>query len=233
MRDGFPKGNEVVRLASSAGRWVSARFILVTGFVPGAEGAEDARERVLHASSLGLIAGAVVVGIFISSFQGMEAMKSSDSMLLQRVEVFGLSQLSESDFLADLDAKDGDNLLNLDLEALRTRALEQPWVERVEVERNLRAQSLSFHLHERRPVMLLAGASLKLVDDQGAVFKTLEAGDPVDFPVLSFEGEVSPEVRRRGLSDAIRILHSLTAGRTVTHPNSPSCTLLRVQALRW
>ena len=218
MRDGFPKGKEVARVASLAGRWVGERLVVLTGFVPGVEGAEEARERVIHAASLGLIAGAVVVGIFISSFQGMEVMKSSDSMLLQHVEVFGLSQLSESEFLAGLDAKGGDNLLHLDLEALTATALEQPWVERVEVERDLRAQSLSFHLHERRPAMLLAGASLKLVDDQGAVFKTLEAGDPVDFPVLSFEGEVSPEVRRRALADAIRILHSLTAGRTVTHP---------------
>ena len=74
--------------------------------------------------------------------------------------------------------------------------------------------------------MLLAGASLKLVDDQGAVFGHL--GSPWT-PVLSFEGEVSPSCRR-ALADAIRILHSLTAG-----PGDPlssrNFTLLRALGL--
>ena len=65
------------------------RLVVLTGFVPGVEGAEEARERVTHAASFGLIAGAVVVGIFISAFRdGSDEVLGLDAASALRSSVF-------------------------------------------------------------------------------------------------------------------------------------------------
>jgi len=218
MQDGFPTAGEVAGVVSTQLRWAVERGAAMLGFLPGDRRSEAATDRLLHAASLGLIAGVVVVGIFVSSFEGMEALKSSERMTLQHVQVLGLGQLDESEFLANLQAKAGDNLLELDLGELEATAVEHPWVERVEVTRDLRGQTLTFRAIERRPALLLAGVSLKLVDDRGRVFKSHEPADPVDFPVLSIEGEVDRATRQQALQGSIDILHALAAGRVVTAP---------------
>ena len=218
MQDGFPTAGEVAAAVSEKLRWLLERGAAMVGFLPGDRRSEDATGRLLHSASLGLIGGVVVIGIFVSSFGGMEALKSSGRMSVQHVEILGLGQVGEADFLENLKAKVGDNLLELDLAGLKASAAEHPWIERVEVTRNLRDQTLTFRAVERRPALLLAGLSLKLVDDRGRVFKSHEAKDPVDFPILSIEGEVDRSTRREALDGAIAILHALSAGRVVTAP---------------
>jgi cell division septal protein FtsQ len=218
MQDGFPTTGEVAAAASGKLRWLLERGASMVGFLPGDRGSEDATDRLFHSASLGLIGGVVVVGIFVSSFGGMEALKSSGRMSVQHVEVLGLGQVGEAEFLEKLKARVGDNLLELDLAGLKSSAAEHPWVEKVEVTRNLRDQTITFRAVERRPALLLAGLNLKLVDDRGRVFKSHEAKDPVDFPVLSIEGEVDRSTRRAALDGAIAILHALSAGRVVTTP---------------
>ena len=218
MQDGFPTAGDVARTVSSKMRWGAEQLAAMVGFLPADRRAEDASDRLVHSVSLGLIAGAVVIGLFMSSFQGMEAVKSSDRMTLQQVEVLGLAQVREAELLSELQANTGVNLLELDLALLESQAAEHPWVERVEVTRNLRAQKITIQAVERRPALLLAGATLKLVDDRGQVFKSHQPSDPVDFPVLSIEGTLDRATRQRALEGAIEILHSLSAGRVVTKP---------------
>ena len=218
MQGGFPTPTEVADALSSRMRWGVEQLASVVGLLPAERRSHDASERLLHSAALGLIGGAVVVGLFVSSFEGMEAVKSSDRMTLQQVQVLGLGQLGEEEFLASIEARTGDNLLELDVARLQERAEEHPWVERVEVTRNLRDQRLTLQVVERRPALLLAGVSLKLVDDRGRIFKSHQPSDPVDFPVLSIEGVVDRSTRQRALGGAIEILHSLAAGRVVTRP---------------
>ena len=218
MQDGFPTAGEVADAVSGKLRWAAERGAAMVGLLPGDRRSDDSTDRLLHAASLGLIGGVVVVGIFVSSFGGMEALKDSGRMNIQQVQVLGLTQLNKEEFLAELTAKRGDNLLELDLDGLGVSAAEHPWIERVEVTRNLRDQTLTFRAVERRPALLLAGVSLKLVDDRGRVFKSHEPRDPVDFPVLSIEGEVDRATRNEALEGAIAILHALAAGRVVTTP---------------
>lgn len=216
MQDGFPSPSELAESVSARVRSGGEKLASLVGILPSDGRSNDLGDRVLHAAALGLIGGAVVVGIFVASFEGMEELKTSERMSLQHITVLGLGQLAEGELLMALDARSGDNLLELDLARVRDSATEHPWVERAEITRNLREQSLQVQVVEHRPALLLAGATLKLIDDRGRVFKRHAPTDPIDFPVLTIEGETSPSIRTQATRGAVEILHALAGGRVVT-----------------
>ncbi|MEE2830524.1 MAG: cell division protein FtsQ/DivIB [Myxococcota bacterium] len=215
MQDGFPSPVVLAETISERIKTGVRLLAMGLGLAPEDRRLGGVGERLFHAAALGLIGGAVVVGIFVASFQGMESLKASDRLTLQDIQVLGLDRLSEGAFLLDLEARFGDNLLELDLERVAANAQEIPWVERVELERNLRDQRLTIKVVEYQPSLLLAGSSLSLVDNQGRVFKKLEQTDPQDFPLLRLDPEIGLASKNRAARGAVEIVHALGASRVL------------------
>ena len=68
---------------------------------------------------------------------------------------------------------------------------------------------------EHKPVMLLAGSPIRLLNESGEAFKPLEAEDPVDLPFLSLvdgADQDQPEMLREAAHGAVQILHALASG---------------------
>lgn len=104
---------------------------------------------------------------------------------VQRVEVAGTAHLSRSVVMARLGLRRGDNLLALDLEALRLRIEGHPWVRSASLSRNLPG-TLRVEVVERKPWGVFAPTGNKgryLIDEEGIILAEAGAGSG-KFPVL-------------------------------------------------
>lgn len=79
----------------------------------------------------------------------------------------------------------GQNVVELDLEAVRVRLEKDPWIERAVIARRLPA-SVTIDVIERDAAAIVALPSgTWLATSQGEVFKKIEADDPIDLPVIT------------------------------------------------
>ena len=78
----------------------------------------------------------------------------------------------------------GRNVLRLDLDAVRRRVEDHPWVARATVRRVLPGR-LVVRIQEREPVAIVHLEDLYYLDGLGRVFKKIAPGDPTDHPVVT------------------------------------------------
>jgi len=105
---------------------------------------------------------------------------------------FGVSQIrveqqvrvSEGDILDASDIKIGDSLFDLELHMIGRKIEEHPWIARAEVERSFPDQVV-IRVVERQVRAIIDLDYLYYVDREGAVFKMLESGDELDYPVIA------------------------------------------------
>lgn len=79
----------------------------------------------------------------------------------------------------------GQNVVELDLEAVRARLEKDPWIERATILRRLPA-SVAIDVIERDAAAIIAlPTGTWLATSHGDLFKKIEAGDPNDLPVIT------------------------------------------------
>ncbi len=211
MQDGFPRLRDVVASALSILEEGAFKTGLAVGLLDPRGDADEARERLFRGVALGLVAAAGLIGLFVSIYQAVDTLKQHERLTLQAVHVSGTHRVVEGDVLGRLNLPVGANLLELPLPDLQAQVEALPWVSSARVERDLRSQSLSVQVAERRPTMILGSGGLHLVDESGVVFKALERGDPSDLPLLSAEeGQVE-----LAAAAALEALHALGSGDAV------------------
>ena len=215
MQDGFPRPAEVVLSGAGVLRELAARLGRRVGVLP-QDRRDDVPDRLLHAVSLGVITAAVGLGLFVASYQGIEAMKTSDRLAIREVRILGLDRTGEAEVASRLPVAAGDNLLDLDPATVADRVRDLPWIDTVTVTRDLRDGMLTVRVVEHRPALLMAADDLRLVDDQGRPFKVLDGAGPADLPVLALGPGLPPDEQARAATGALEILRALTAGRAVT-----------------
>lgn len=103
---------------------------------------------------------------------------------VQQVRVENHARVSEADILESSDIKIGDSLFDLELYLIGRKIEEQPWIARADVERIFPDQVV-IRVIERQPRAIIDLDYLYYVDAGGDIFKMLEAGDLLDFPVIS------------------------------------------------
>jgi cell division protein FtsQ len=98
----------------------------------------------------------------------------------------------------------GQNVVELDLEAVRARLEKDPWIERATIMRRLPA-SVSIDVIERDAAAIVALPSgTWLATAHGELFKKIEADDPNDLPVLTGITDDSAASDRDATSQIIR-----------------------------
>jgi len=219
MQDGFPSFQQVAQASmdavSTSGRRVSRG---VTRSLAVSSG--DLLKRLHHSAALGVVAGIVVVGLFVAGYQGLESLKHSERLAIGDITIQGLERVGRDELLRELRVGEGDNLLELESDLLVARATTLPWVSSLALRRDLRGQRLELAVVEHKPVLLLGSNPIKLVNESGVAFKELEAHDPVDLPFLTVaEADVEligPEQLREASRGAVQILHALSSGTAIT-----------------
>lgn len=212
MRDGIPTADGLRRdvQGGATTAWdTTARFI---GLEADAQGT-PVGQRLHEAVALGIVLAVVALGLFLAGFQSIEELKTSDQLALRTIHVDGLVRVAEADVLAHLGADLGDNLLELGQVPLGVDVVDLPWVESVDVVRDLGDRSITVQIREHRPALLLPGTPLRLVDDRGVAFKDWEPGEPFDLPLLT---GVTAEADLAAAADgAIDVLNALRGGRVL------------------
>ena len=93
-------------------------------------------------------------------------------------------RVSEGDILDASDINIGYSLFDLELHMIGRKIEEHPWIAKAEVERSFPDQVV-IRVVERQARAIIDLDYLYYVDRSGVVFKMLESGDELDYPVIT------------------------------------------------
>lgn len=129
------------------------------------------------------------------------------------VQVTSHQRVSAEEIVALSNIQLGSGIFDLDLQRIGRKIEENPWIARASVRRQF-PRDVLIDVEERQPVAILSLDYLYYVDGSGAIFKSLEASDRLDLPVISGlkpeDLQRNPELAEQHLRDAVGLLKQLT-----------------------
>lgn len=153
-------------------------------------------------------AGGALVALFLL-WSGYSRVMASERLKVGRVEVRGSQFLSEGEVRELLGPAVGENILTLDIDALKGRLRGSPWVADATVSRTL-PDTLRVEVHERVPLALAELDRLYLMDADGTVidlYGPRTAG--FDLPIVRGLAGLDAEARRERAERAGALLREL------------------------
>jgi cell division protein FtsQ len=125
-------------------------------------------------------------------------------------------RVSEGDILDASDIRIGDSLFELELHMIGRKIEEHTWIAKAEVERSFPDQVV-IRVVERQTRAIIDLDYLYYVDRSGVVFKMLETGDELDYPVITGIDRQSlldhPDRNRDSLDLALGLIDQLEPRR--------------------
>ncbi|MDY0262619.1 FtsQ-type POTRA domain-containing protein [Syntrophotalea acetylenica] len=141
-----------------------------------------------------------------------QTLSSSDFFRIENIRVENNRRIPGKQILALSDVRAGANIFELDLQRIGRRIEQNPWIAEARVRRMFPDQ-LVIRVEERTPKAIVRLDYLYYVDASGQIFKRLERGDGLNFPVISgIERQALLEHRDatlQRLNEAIRLLEEL------------------------
>jgi cell division protein FtsQ len=110
--------------------------------------------------------------------------KASPRFALQQFSVVGLERRTEAEITELSGVKIGANIFAVDIETLRRRLMQDPWIAEANVSRRL-PSTMSIEIKERKAAALVALGETFLAARDGSIIKRLDQGDPVDLPLVT------------------------------------------------
>lgn len=150
----------------------------------------------------------IVTGLAVVSFAGgivygcHLALTKVTLFSLKSIEVSSAKHLTRDDILGLAGAEPGKDLLRMDLKLMGEHILQNPWVETVRINRYF-PDSVSIAITEREPVAIVNMGFIYYLDKKGNVFKVLNQGDRLDFPVVTGFSEEEMGVDPKGTKEAL------------------------------
>jgi len=140
--------------------------------------------KILHrALRIGVVSFSAILMV-VGSFLVVQLLLASDMFRIDQVSVQGGGHLSDKQIVALSDVRVGLNTFALDLDLIGNKIAENPWVRNAWVQRIFPRQ-IDIRVEERVPVAIINLGYLYYLDQQGEVFKVLDADDSLDFPVVT------------------------------------------------
>jgi len=130
----------------------------------------------IMAGGVALGGSAVVLGVRTSLDAGY--------FKVATIRVENQKRLSEEEVLALSNIRKGMSVFDLDLDMIGRKIEENAWIAKTRVER-IFPDEVIIRVTEREPLAILCMEYLYYVDEDGIIFKVLEEGDKLDFPVLT------------------------------------------------
>ncbi len=142
---------------------------------------ENRRQFILLVFLLAVIGGgAVGLGMLV-----YHSLSRSDFFQITEIRINGMHRLWRDRVLILGRVRVGDNLLSLNPDKIKARLAAEPWIAGAEVDRQW-PNRLIINIKERKPLCLLnQGGRLSYVDGHGRVIAAVEAGEELDYPVIS------------------------------------------------
>lgn len=127
---------------------------------------------------------------------------------VREIQVRGGDKFGGNEIITMAGLKHGMNMWRIEPAAIEKKIAKHPWVRRVLVRREF-PRRVIIEIEERTPKGIVAMGKLYYVDSDGVVFKEVETGESVQFPMLTGLradelGSRDPVVRRK-IQDAVRL----------------------------
>ena len=167
--------------------------------------------------ALGMLASLIVLTIVLYGWRrelrsagaaARQFVLESSYFSVSEIQVRGGEKFDGNEIVTMAGLKPGMNLWRIEPATIEKKVAKHPWVRRVLVRREF-PRRVVIEIEERTPRAIVAIGKLYYVDSDGVVFKEVEAGENVQFPLLTGLrpdelGSRDPVVRRK-ISDAVRL----------------------------
>ncbi len=161
--------------------------------------------RALFALQIGAIALVSLLGLWA----GYSRVMASERLKVGRVDVRGSHFLSEGEIRELMGPAVGENILALDLEALKTRLRASPWVADATLRRTL-PDTIEVQIRERVPLALAEADGLYLMDAEGTLIEVYGPRTAAfDLPIVRGLARSTGDARRDRAQRAGALLDDL------------------------
>lgn len=103
---------------------------------------------------------------------------------VRQIEVHGGEKVGGHEIVAMAGLRRGMNIWSVDAVAIEKKIAKHPWVRRVLVRRDF-PRRVVIDVEERRPKAIVGAGKLYYIDADGVVFKEVDAGENIKFPMLT------------------------------------------------
>jgi cell division septal protein FtsQ len=155
--------------------------------------------RPLKKAATGLAAVALASGILYGSYR---ALTKVTLFSLKSIEVSSAKHLTREEILALAEVEPGKDLLHMNLKRMGDHILQNPWVETVRINRYF-PDAVSIVITEREPIAIVNMGFIYYLDKKGNVFKVLNQGDKLDYPVVTGFSEEDLGSNPKGTREAL------------------------------
>jgi cell division protein FtsQ len=145
--------------------------------------------------------------------EGYQRAAASSHFDVSTIEVEGLERADRNRLARHMHLLRGENIFDLPVERARAQMASNPWIESVQIERDL-PERLVVRVEEHDPAAVLATGRLAFVDREGRVFKTIEGDAPTEslasLPMISglSRDELRTEHGRRLFEEAMHVVET-------------------------
>ena len=147
----------------------------------------------------GLIALSLGGGILFGCYK---AFSTYTIFSLKTIEVSNAKHLTRDEIIGLAGIEPGKDLLSMNLKVIGEHILQNPWVETVRINRYF-PDRVSIVITEREPVAIVNMGFIYYLDKKGSVFKVLNQGDRLDFPVITGFSEEELGNNPKGTKEAL------------------------------
>jgi len=171
--------------------------------------ARRARRGPLGRAILAAQAAAMLILFAVAGWAGYARVMASDRLKVARLEIRGSRFLADQEVRELLGSAVGDNILGLDIEALKARLRSSPWVADAAISRAL-PDTLRVEIRERAPLALAEADQLQLMDEDGTLIEPYGPRTAAfDLPIVRGLKAVEEESRRERARRAGALLADL------------------------
>jgi len=132
---------------------------------------------------ISLFAGSATLAV-AGALLGIQVLRESDYFTVRNVRVIAQSRVSEQEIAGASDVRIGASIFDLDLSLIGRKIEENPWIARAEVVRSL-PDEVVISVVEHQPRAVIQLDYLYYVNAAGEVFKLLDSGDRLDYPIIT------------------------------------------------
>ena len=156
--------------------------------------------RPLGRIALGAAAVSLAFGILFGAYR---AVCSTTFFRLREIEVSSAKRLTREEILALVGVETGQDMARMNLKRMGEQLIQNPWVETVRIHRYF-PDRLSITISEREPLAIVNMGFIYYLDRKGTVFKVLNQGDKLDYPVVTGFSEEEMSSNPTGTKDALK-----------------------------
>jgi cell division septal protein FtsQ len=156
------------------------------------------------------VAFACVALLAVMLLTGRRMLSRITPFRLKTIAVSSGAHISQEEIISITGAGPGRDLLRMDLKVAAEQLLKNPWVESVRIRRYL-PDALSIDVTERKPVAAVNVGYLCYLDSGGNIFKVVNQGERLDYPVVTGFSEDDLNNDPAGSREALKTICELLA----------------------